>query len=66
MIRIEINGISTEADVGTTIIQVADKLEIPIPRFCYHRKLSVAANCRMCLVHVDKSAKALPGACALF
>lgn len=63
MIRIEIDGITTEAEPGSTIIQIADKLEIPIPRFCYHRKLSVAANCRMCLVQVDKVPKALP-ACA--
>lgn len=63
MTKIEINGVQTEAEPGSTIIEVADKLAIPIPRFCYHPKLSIAANCRMCLVHVDKSAKPLP-ACA--
>lgn len=63
MPKIEIDGISVDADAGTTIIEVADRLAIPIPRFCYHNKLSVAANCRMCLVQVEKSPKALP-ACA--
>jgi NADH-quinone oxidoreductase subunit G len=63
MIKIEINGVEIEAEAGSMIIQVADQQEIPIPRFCYHRKLSIAANCRMCLVHVDKVPKPLP-ACA--
>ncbi len=45
------------------IIEAADEVGIPIPRFCYHKKLSVAANCRMCLVEVEKAAKPLP-ACA--
>ena len=45
------------------IIEAADDVGIPIPRFCYHKKLSVAANCRMCLVEVEKAAKPLP-ACA--
>jgi NADH-quinone oxidoreductase subunit G len=63
MIKIEINGVIVEAEAGSMIIQVADRMEVPIPRFCYHRKLSVAANCRMCLVHVEKAPKALP-ACA--
>lgn len=63
MIKFEINGIEIEAEPGSMIIQAADRLSIPIPRFCYHHKLSIAANCRMCLVHVDKSPKPLP-ACA--
>lgn len=63
MIKIEINGVEIEAEPGSMIIQVADRLSIPIPRFCYHPKLSIAANCRMCLVHVEKAPKALP-ACA--
>ena len=48
---------------GTSIIEVADQLGIYIPRFCYHKKLSIAANCRMCLVEVEKVGKPLP-ACA--
>lgn len=63
MPKIEIDGITVDAEPGTTIIEVADRLSIHIPRFCFHNKLSVAANCRMCLVQVSKSSKALP-ACA--
>lgn len=63
MPKIEIDGVTINADAGKTIIEVADSVAIPIPRFCYHRKLSVAANCRMCLVHVENAPKTLP-ACA--
>ena len=63
MLNIEIDGKQVEVDHGTTIIDAADKLGIAIPRFCYHKKLSVAANCRMCLVQVEKFNKPLP-ACA--
>ncbi len=63
MIDIEINGIALKAPLGASIIEVADANGISIPRFCYHKKLSIAANCRMCLVEVDKVGKPLP-ACA--
>lgn len=63
MVRIEIDGIPLKVDDSKMIIQAADEAGIDIPRFCYHKKLSIAANCRMCLVEVDKSRKALP-ACA--
>jgi NADH-quinone oxidoreductase subunit G len=63
MINIEIDGIPLTVDPSKMIIQVADEAGIDIPRFCYHKKLSIAANCRMCLVEVEKSNKALP-ACA--
>lgn len=63
MVSIEIDGIKTEASLGTMIIQVADALGIHIPRFCYHQKLSIAANCRMCLVEVSNALKPMP-ACA--
>ena len=63
MLNVEIDGVALEVDHGTTIIDAADKLGIAIPRFCYHKKLSVAANCRMCLVQVEKFNKPLP-ACA--
>jgi NADH-quinone oxidoreductase subunit G len=58
-INIHINGKSYEAEPGETIIQVADRAGIHIPRFCYHPELSVVANCRMCLVDVEKSPKTL-------
>ncbi len=63
MIEIEIDGQKIQAEPGSMIIEVADKIGVKIPRFCYHKKLSIAANCRMCLVDVEKSRKPLP-ACA--
>jgi NADH-quinone oxidoreductase subunit G len=62
-VNIEIDGKPMLAPKGTMIIQAADKANIPIPRFCYHDKLPIAANCRMCLVEVEKSPKPMP-ACA--
>ncbi len=63
MITIEIDGKSYQAEAGQMLIELTDKNGIHIPRFCYHKKLSVAANCRMCLVDVEKAPKPLP-ACA--
>jgi NADH-quinone oxidoreductase subunit G len=63
MATIEIDGKSFDVENGKMIIEVADEAGIHIPRFCYHKKLSVAANCRMCLVEVVNSRKTLP-ACA--
>ena len=63
MAIIEIDGKKVEVENGKMIIEVADEQGIHIPRFCYHKKLSVAANCRMCLVSVENSKKTLP-ACA--
>ena len=62
-LSIEIDGRPFKARKGRMIIEVADANAIPIPRFCYHDKLSVAANCRMCLVEVERAPKPLP-ACA--
>ena len=62
-VAIEIDGIAMEVPRGAMIIEAADKAGIDIPRFCYHRKLQIAANCRMCLVDVEKAPKPLP-ACA--
>jgi len=63
LVKIEIDGQPVEVPKGAMIIEAADKQGIHIPRFCYHRKLSVAANCRMCMVDVEKAPKPLP-ACA--
>lgn len=63
MVSIEIDGHKIEAEQGAMIIEVADAHGITIPRFCYHKKLSIAANCRMCLIEVDGVKKPLP-ACA--
>lgn len=63
IIKIEVDGKEVEAKKGQMVIEVTDKIGAYIPRFCYHEKLSVAANCRMCLVEVEKAPKPLP-ACA--
>ncbi|MGK7297294.1 MAG: NADH-quinone oxidoreductase subunit NuoG [Candidatus Wenzhouxiangella sp. M2_3B_020] len=62
-VTIEVDGREIEARKGEMVIQATDRADIEIPRFCYHRKLSIAANCRMCLVDVEKAPKPLP-ACA--
>ena len=62
-IEIEIDGRKLTAKPNQTVIQVADEAGIYIPRFCYHKHLSIPANCRMCLVEVEKAPKTLP-ACA--
>jgi NADH-quinone oxidoreductase subunit G len=62
-VNIEVNGVPLKARKGQMIMQVTDPADIYIPRFCYHDKLSVAANCRMCLVEVEKAPKPMP-ACA--
>ena len=63
VINIEVNGEPKQARRGQMIIEVTDREDVYVPRFCYHEKLSVAANCRMCLVEVEKAPKPLP-ACA--
>ena len=62
-VNIEVNGVPLKARKGQMIMQVTDPANIYIPRFCYHDKLTVAANCRMCLVEVEKAPKPMP-ACA--
>ncbi len=63
LVTLEIDGQEVQAPKGSMIIEAADRIGIDIPRFCYHHKLSIAANCRMCLVDVEKAPKPLP-ACA--
>ena len=60
MISIKIDGKSVDVEEDRSIIEVADKLGIPIPRFCYHPELTVAASCRMCLVEVTGSRGPVP------
>ena len=62
-VDIEVNGVAVKAPKGEMIIRVTDAHGAYIPRFCYHEKLPIAANCRMCLVEVEKAPKPLP-ACA--
>ena len=63
MVEIELDGKLVEVPQGSMVMHAANKLDAYIPHFCYHKKLSIAANCRMCLVEVEKAPKALP-ACA--
>src|SRR5690625_1039768 len=63
IVTIEVDGRSVEARKGEMIIQATDRAGMESPRFCYHHKLSIAANCRMCLVDVEKAPKPMP-ACA--
>jgi len=62
-IKVTINGQEIETQAGRLLIDVADENDIVIPRFCYHKRLSVAANCRMCLVDIERAPKPMP-ACA--
>ena len=62
-VKLEIDGRAVQVDNGSTIMEAAQKLDIYVPHFCWHRKLTIAANCRMCLVQVEKAPKPLP-ACA--
>src|SRR6266550_2649149 len=63
MIELEIDGRKLEVPEGSTVMDAANGLGIYIPHFCYHKKLSIAANCRMCLVQIEKAPKPQP-ACA--
>src|ERR1700712_4591644 len=55
MPKVTIDGITVEAAAGSTILQAAEQAGVEIPRFCYHERLSIAGNCRMCLVEVEKA-----------
>ena len=62
-LNLQIDGQPVEVPHGTSVIEAANRLGIYIPHFCYHKKLSIAANCRMCLVEIEKAPKPMP-ACA--
>jgi NADH-quinone oxidoreductase subunit G len=62
-LNLQIDGKPVDVPHGTSVIEAANKLGIYIPHFCYHKKLSIAANCRMCLVEIEKAPKPMP-ACA--
>ena len=63
LVNIEVDGVAMQAPRGAMLIEVTDRSNVRVPRFCYHKKLSIAANCRMCLVEVERAPKPLP-ACA--
>src|SRR5438105_14905288 len=62
-VNIEVDGAPVKARKGEMLMRATDRAGVYVPRFCYHEKLSIAANCRMCLVEVEKAPKPLP-ACA--
>ena len=62
-LKVEVDGRQVEVPHGSTVMDAAHKLGVYVPHFCYHPKLSIAANCRMCLVEIEKAPKPLP-ACA--
>ncbi len=63
MLKISVDGTEIEMPQGTTVMDATNKIGVYVPHFCYHRKLTIAANCRMCLVEIEKAPKPLP-ACA--
>ncbi|WP_440654291.1 NADH-quinone oxidoreductase subunit NuoG [Candidatus Pelagibacter sp. HIMB1506] len=64
MLKLKVNDIDVEVEEGLTVLQACEKAGVEIPRFCYHEKLSIAGNCRMCLVEMEKSLKPI-ASCAM-
>ena len=64
MLKLKVNNIDVEIEEGLTVLQACEKAGVEIPRFCYHEKLSIAGNCRMCLVEMEKSPKPV-ASCAM-
>ena len=64
MLKLKVNDIDVEVEEGVTVLQACEKAGAEIPRFCYHEKLSIAGNCRMCLVEMEKSPKPI-ASCAM-
>ena len=65
MPTLTIDGIEVEVEQGTTVLQAAEQVGIEIPRFCYHERLSIAGNCRRCLVEVTPGPPKPAASCAL-
>ena len=57
MLKLKINNNDVEVEEGLTVLQACEQAGVEIPKFCYHEKLSIAGNCRMCLVEIEKSPK---------
>jgi len=64
MLKLKVNDIDVEVEEGLTVLQACEKAGVEIPRFCYHEELSIAGNCRMCLVEMEKSPKPV-ASCAM-
>ena len=64
MPKLTIDGIEVEVEPGTSVLQACEQIGIEVPRFCFHERLSVPANCRMCLVEMEKAPKPV-ASCAM-
>jgi len=64
MLKLKVNDMEVEVEEGLTVLQACEKAGVEIPKFCYHEKLSIAGNCRMCLVELEKSPKPI-ASCAM-
>lgn len=64
MPTLTVDGVEVTVDPGTTVLQACEEAGAEIPRFCYHERLSIAGNCRMCLVEMEKAPK-LVASCAM-
>ncbi len=64
MLKVKVNNKDIEVEEGLTVLQACEQVGVEIPRFCYHEKLSIAGNCRMCLVEIEKSLKPV-ASCAM-
>ena len=64
MVKVKINGVENDVQEGVTILQACEEAGLEIPRFCYHDRLSIAGNCRMCLVDVEGAPKPV-ASCAM-
>ena len=64
MLKIKVNEVDIEVEEGLTVLQACEAAGVEIPRFCYHERLSIAGNCRMCLVEMEKSPKPI-ASCAM-
>ena len=56
-VSVTVNGVEVSVEPGSTVLQACEELNIDVPRFCFHERLSVAGNCRMCLVEIEKQIK---------
>ena len=65
MLKVKVNDTEIEVVDGLTVLQACEQAGAEIPRFCYHEKLSIAGNCRMCLVEIEKSPKPV-ASCAMY
>ncbi|MEK9647183.1 MAG: 2Fe-2S iron-sulfur cluster-binding protein, partial [Alphaproteobacteria bacterium] len=64
MAKLTIDGVEIEVEDGITVLQACEEAGVEIPRFCYHERLSIAGNCRMCLVEMERAPKPI-ASCAM-